>query len=322
MANVIFKFGTRAQYEALTTKDQNTLYWLTDTQELMKGLTCYGKGLAATTSAAGLMSPEDKALLERLAQGGIFNLTPVDASIVMNDTENGKAVGVKLSKVESNILRLKDDGLYVAGSDYTIERMGDATEGYSTTYRLKKTVEGVTTYVGDEINIPKDIMLKSGSLETVIEADMPYAGAMIGDPYIDLVLNDPDNTHIYIPVKGIVDVSNKVDKLITNADGSRAMIFNEASGGGSMFIHPDGSQSYVGVSDGGMSGMMAQIYADKQLKDGQWVGSRINVFHDAIYYTSLEDKMAGKANNDANCEIATKGDIAVIAQALAWQEMK
>lgn len=322
MANVIFKFGTRAQYEALATKDQNTLYWLSDTQELMKGLTCFGKGAAATKEAAGLMSPEDKALLEQLAQGGIFNLTPVDASVVVSDTEGGKAIGVQLSKVESNILKLKDDGLYVAGSDYTIERMGDATEGYSTTYRLKKTVEGVTTYVGDEINIPKDIMLKSGSLETVAEADVPYAGAVVGDPYIDLVLNDPDSTHIYIPVKGIVDVSNKVDKLIKNADGSEAMIFNEASGGGSMFRHTDGSQSYVGVSDGGMGGMMAQIYADKQKEDGSWVGSRLNVYHDAIYYTSLEDKEAGKENNDADCEIATKGDVAAVAQALAWQEME
>lgn len=33
MANVIFKQGTRAQYDAIATKDVNTLYWLTDTQE-------------------------------------------------------------------------------------------------------------------------------------------------------------------------------------------------------------------------------------------------------------------------------------------------
>ena len=48
MANVIFKFGTRAQYDALITKDEHTLYWLSDTQELMKGGICYGKGSNAT----------------------------------------------------------------------------------------------------------------------------------------------------------------------------------------------------------------------------------------------------------------------------------
>ena len=48
MANVIFKQGTRAQYDAIATKDVNTLYWLTDTQELFKGEVLYGKGTEAT----------------------------------------------------------------------------------------------------------------------------------------------------------------------------------------------------------------------------------------------------------------------------------
>lgn len=322
MANVIFRIGTQAQYLALAEHDANTLYWLSDVQELRKGDVLFGKGLAATAEAAGLMSPEDKAKLDSLTATGVLGLQPVDASVVIADGEDGaKTIGVQLSKVEGNMLSLKDDGLYVSGSDYTVERMGEAADGYSTTYRLKKTVDGVATYVGDEINIPKDIMLQGGTLETVTEADVPYAGAAVGDPYIDLVLNDPNNSHIYIPVKGIVDISNKVDKVINNADGSRAMIFNEASGGGAMFTHTDGSQSYVGVSDGGMSGMMAQIYADKQTEDGGWVGSRINVYHDHIYYTSLADKEAGKENNDPACEIATKGDLANISANIVWQEM-
>ena len=48
MANVIFKQGTRAQYDAIATKDSNTLYWLSDTQELFKGDVLYGKGAEAT----------------------------------------------------------------------------------------------------------------------------------------------------------------------------------------------------------------------------------------------------------------------------------
>ena len=56
MANVIFKQGTRAQYDAIATKDSNTLYWLSDTQELFKGDVLYGKGAEATALASGLMS--------------------------------------------------------------------------------------------------------------------------------------------------------------------------------------------------------------------------------------------------------------------------
>ena len=69
MANVIFKQGTRAQYDAIATKDVNTLYWLTDTQELFKGEVLYGKGTEATTLASGLMSAADKAKLDSLGSG-------------------------------------------------------------------------------------------------------------------------------------------------------------------------------------------------------------------------------------------------------------
>lgn len=112
MANVIFKFGTRAQYDALTAKGTHTLYWLTDTQELMKGDVCYGKGAAATAQAAGLLSAEDKAKLDELSAGGLLSLTATDASILISDADGGKSIGVQLSGADGNILKLKDDGLF------------------------------------------------------------------------------------------------------------------------------------------------------------------------------------------------------------------
>lgn len=306
MANVIFKFGTRAQYDALTTKDTNTLYWLTDTQELMKGDARYGMG----TSAAALAG-----------------LTPVDNSIVIADSDGGMTIGVRVSAVDGNALTVKNDGLYVpiasasSSAEFALERQGTATDGYLATYKLKRTEGDSVTYVGDEINIPKDMVLQSGTLETATEADKPYTGAAVGDPYIDLVLNDTASSHIYIPVKGIVDISNKVDQVITNADGSRAVVWNEASGGGSKFYHSDGSEAFVGVNNGGLSGMMAQIYADKQV-DGNWVGSRINVYQKGIFYHNAEDKAsADYVADDPAHEIATKGDLASVTASIAWQEM-
>lgn len=106
MANVIFRTGTRAQYDALATKDANTLYWLTDTQELFKGEALFGKGANATAQAAGLLSPEDKIKLDSITEAGIFNLIPVDASVVIADSESGKTIGVQISKDEGNALSL------------------------------------------------------------------------------------------------------------------------------------------------------------------------------------------------------------------------
>lgn len=325
-ANVIFKFGTKAQYDALVSHDINTLYWLTDVQELYKGDILYGKGLAATREAAGLLSATDKAQLDALIASGIMNLEAIDASIAINSEEGKKTIGVQISEEEDNALILKDDGLFVAVDpiavipEYSMEKMGTAAEGYAATYRLKKTIDGVPTYVGDAINIPKDLVVKSGSVKTVTVDDEPYEGARVGDTYIDLELNDEEGTHIYIPTKGIIDISNKVDKQINAPDGSRALIFNEVDGGGAKFEHKDGTEAFVGVNNGGLNGLMAQIYADK-MQDGRWVGSRINVYHDHIYYTSLASVLAGKARNAEECEIATMGDIAELAEKITWQEM-
>lgn len=99
----------------------------------------------------------------------------------------------------------------------------------------------------------------------------------------------------------------KVDKEITGTNG-KAQIFNEADGGGAHFIHTDGSEAFVGVNDGGLDGLMAQIYADEKV-NGNWVGSRINVYNDKIYYTNRADVENGVAKNDASHEIATKGDL-------------
>ena len=114
MANVIFKIGTRAQYDALAIKDENTLYWLSDTQELIKGLTLFGKGVEATKDAAGLLSAEDKKRLDELVAGGILNIVPIDASVIISKAEDGNTtIGIRLSKVEGNLLSLNEDGLFV-----------------------------------------------------------------------------------------------------------------------------------------------------------------------------------------------------------------
>lgn len=64
MANVIFKVGTKALFDALEQKDTNTLYWLEDVQELYKGNLLFATGKTASETAAGLMSADDKIKLD------------------------------------------------------------------------------------------------------------------------------------------------------------------------------------------------------------------------------------------------------------------
>lgn len=162
--------------------------------------------------ASGLMSAADKKKLDSLSAGTISGLSPVDSSIVITPGEGGASkVGVQISKEPNNALELKGDGLFVSSAssggavEFTIEAQEEATDGSVKTYKLKRTVGMSSTYVGDAIEIPKDKVLKSGEFKIVETAEEPYAGAAIGDPYVDLVLDDQNSSHIYIPMKGLVD---------------------------------------------------------------------------------------------------------------------
>lgn len=212
----------QATYDALETKDTLALYWIQDTQRVYKGDKLYGVGLEATAEFAGLMSAEDKKKLDALVEtnGGLTNLVPVDGTISITDTEDGdKAIGVAIASVEGNALTAVEGGLFVATPEavilpeYSIEKQATAEEGFAASYRLKKTVGEEISYVGDTINIAKDMVLQSATLETVTETDIPYAGAVVGDPYIKMVFNDADASALYIPVKGLVDTYTAGDGI-------------------------------------------------------------------------------------------------------------
>lgn len=142
--NVLFKIGTRAQFDAIVTKSETTLYWLSDTQELYKGDVLFGKGALASEEASGLLSAEDyKKLKELIATGGAVELTPVNGSIVIED----KKIGVGLSAVEGNMLSIKDDGLFVAPVDLTsVENRLTAVEG--SIAQLQEDIVGGIRYKG------------------------------------------------------------------------------------------------------------------------------------------------------------------------------
>lgn len=55
------------------------------------------------------------------------------------------------------------------------------------------------------IDLAKELVVTSGSVGTVTEADKPYAGAVVGDKYIDLAIANQE-AHIYVPAKDLVDI--------------------------------------------------------------------------------------------------------------------
>jgi hypothetical protein len=87
------------------------------------------------------------------------------------------------------------------GPEYTVVK--DLTSEVAATYRLMK--DGVA--VGEPINIPLDMVVQSGTVETCATADTPITGLAVGDKYIDLLLANSDNQHVYISCADLVSGS-------------------------------------------------------------------------------------------------------------------
>lgn len=106
-------------------------------------------------------------------------------------------------------------------NEVTLTTAQQADTGFLTTYVLSQGGSEV-----GRINIPKDFLVKSASLETVATANHPYTGAIVGEKYIDFVINSMDSdaeeertdSHIYLPVKDLVDVYTG-DWLSTDGQG-------------------------------------------------------------------------------------------------------
>lgn len=106
-------------------------------------------------------------------------------------------------------LQTKADARFLKVADvdeYTLTAAASPDTGMVATYQLFKN----DTAVGDKINIPKDFLVKSVTLETCTVADVPVEGYVPGDKYIDFVINtkegDGQATHLYLLVNDLVDV--------------------------------------------------------------------------------------------------------------------
>lgn len=100
------------------------------------------------------------------------------------------------------------------------------------------------------------------------------------------------------------EIANKTTREVTSASGT-SLVLNESTGGGVKFEHTDGTNSYVGVSDGGENGINGQLYAVRQ-EGGRNVGARLNMTRGGFYYLSNSDDNTGYTAAD---EIAVKGDV-------------
>lgn len=140
-----------------------------------------------------LLFPKTKGALVANADG--LTLENVEAGAQVNKIEKIQLNGVDLA-INNKVVNVTTDT-----DTYEIKKADEADAGMAATYQLYKGASAV----GAKINIPKDMVVSSGSVETCETADEPVEGLVPGDKYIDLILANAENSHIYIPVSDLVD---------------------------------------------------------------------------------------------------------------------
>lgn len=127
-----------------------------------------------------------------------YNLSTVEEGAEVNIIETVKVNGTALTPDANRAV----DITIASQAEYTIAKKETAETGYSASYYLTK--DG--TKVGEYINIPKDMVVESGTVETCTVADVPVEGYKVGDKYIDLVIANASSSHLYILVSDLIDI--------------------------------------------------------------------------------------------------------------------
>lgn len=154
------------------------------------------------TPASGLFALIDE--VKALAESKVASVTAGDNSITIAGDATAPTVAVKVSTAEGNALSLVDDGLKVEIPEvkvpvYSLTKDETAADGDVATYHLTK--DGINE--GVAINIPKDLVVASGSVVELEDGALPE-GVTVAGTYIKLVLANSAKP-IYINVGSLIE---------------------------------------------------------------------------------------------------------------------
>lgn len=161
-----------------------------------------GSAAAEGTEASGLYKLI--ADVEAVAKARLESVEAGDNSVTIAGSATKPSVAVKVSKAAGNALSLADDGLKVEIPEvkvpkYSLVKDEKAANGDIATYHLTK--DGVNE--GVAINIPKDLVVSSGSVETFTAGALPE-GVTEAGTYIKLTLANNDKP-LYINVSTLIE---------------------------------------------------------------------------------------------------------------------
>ena len=206
-----------------------------------------GKAAEGEVAATGLY--KEIADVLAVANGKVASVAAADKSITIGGSATEPTVKVAIASGDDNALSLAADGLKVVipevtVPEYSIKKLDAATEGMSASYQLTK--DGAV--VGAVIDIPKDMVVKSGSVQTFAAGELP-AGVTEAGTYIVLVLANATSDKLYIKVDDLIE-------YVTSGSAEGDMVF--------INIDPKTHKVTATITDGTVT--EAKLHADVKSK--------------------------------------------------------
>jgi hypothetical protein len=198
----------------------------------------------------------------------------------------------------------------------------DGTGSILKTYTVKQGGTSIGT-----IDIPKDFLVKSGQVKTVETAGQPYSGAVVGDKYLDFVVNAKDSSvaesHIYIPVKDLTDVytGGATSTVTVTVDSSNLITANVNTGSITTSLLDSSVQTALNKANSAVQ----SVTGETAVADSSYVAVSVEAAtsNNAVTLTShanVTTKNVSTATNSSD-GLATAYDVQqYIAAQLCWAE--
>lgn len=260
-----------------------------------------------------------EAKLPTSADYGVLGVTAGDDTITVGGTAQNPTIAVTANKfdaygsaatAEGNAKAYTDAEIakIPAQIDYTVT-MTETTTGLDSDIAKKYTFTQNGAEIGF-INLAKELVVTSGSVKEVTVTDVPYAGAVIGDKYIELVIANQD-TPIYVPAKDLVDIytaganAAEVQVAISNTNEITATLVNggiaEEKLAEGVKTKLNKTWEEVGVAEGLVNAAKGELEGKINAKaDAASLGAL--AAKDTVSETDLDTALAGKINAAAEKE--------------------
>ena len=220
--------------------------------------------------------------LNTALDGKVDQVTAADSSVTVS-TGKSPTVKVNISADAGNLLERVNDGLKViapTAAEYTIQKAATAEDGFAATYKLMK--DGVQ--VGASINLIKDMVVQSGTVET---KDAAGAWGPAGT-YLVLTLANATNDKVYVNVGDLIE-------YVTSGSASGDMVVVTVS---------SNHQVTATITDGTVTEAKLLAAVQTKINKGDQAKDLVDGILDGTTLDSFADVEAALATKQATLTVA------------------